>query len=225
MSFRLRIPKEHLGTVKRILNLDEEQRRIIYEKFKIYKPSKYGEDIKEIEEFEDFPEIFDLIIKLFRLHHNLLEDQTIEDLDDFVSQLAESFIEQNKSEKYEEKDYEIQTMKEFFKDLLTIEAPIFYFEKAVKLLLERSKLIESTRIITDIRPVFKEKKIESPEYCLITHILRILYTKESENEKKVYFALDHKDLVELLSQIGRALEKEKELQNLCQKAGLEIFEV
>ena len=116
-------------------------------------------------------------------------------------------------------------MKEFFKDLLTIEAPIFYFEKAVKLLLERSKLIESTRIITDIRPVFKEQNIESPEYCLITHILRILYTTESDDEKKAYFTLDHQDLVDLHSQIGRAFEKEKELQKLCQKAGLEIFEV
>lgn len=85
MSFRIRIPKDHLGTVKRIFNLDKEQKKVIYEKFKIYKPSKYGEDIQDIEEFEDFPKIFELIILLFRLYHNLLEDQTIKDIDDFIS--------------------------------------------------------------------------------------------------------------------------------------------
>jgi len=225
MSFQLRIPEEHLGIIKKILNLDEKQKKVIYDKFKLYKPSKLGEDIQRVEEFKDFPEIFEVIILLFRLYHNLLEDQTIKDIDDFISQLVNSFIEQNESEKYEDTDNEIQSMKQFFKELLTIDTPFFYFEKAIKLLFERSKLVESTRIITDIRPVFKEQDIESPDYSLITHNLRIFYIKDLNNKKKAFFALDHQDLIQLRSQIERALEKEEELQKLCQKAGLEIFEV
>lgn len=223
LSFQLGIPAEHLDIFKKILNLDEKQKKEIYDKFKIYKPSKYDEDIQGIEEFKDFPEIFGLIIIIFRLYHNLLEDQIIEDIDDFLSKLINSLIKQNKTEKFE--DTKIQSMKQFFKKLLEIETPLFYFEKAIKLLLERSKLIENTRIITDLRPVFKEQNIEPPDYCLITHNLRILYTTESSKKKKAYFALDHQDLIDLQSQIERAFRKEKELQKLCQKVDLEIFEV
>lgn len=225
MSFQLRIPEEHLGIIKKILNLDEKQKKVIYDKFKLYKPSKFGEDIQRVEEFKDFPEIFEVIILLFRLYHNLLEDQTIKDIDDFISQLINSFIEQNESEVYKDADNEIQSMKQFFKELLTADTPFFYFEKAIKLLLERSKLVETFRIITDIRPVFKEYDIGSPDYCLITHNLRILYTEDLNNSKTTFFAINHQDLIQLRTQIDRALEKEEELQKLCQKAGLEIFEV
>ena len=225
MSFKLSIPEEHLSKIKKILNLDEKQKKVIYDKFKIYKPSKFGEDLQRIEEFKDFPEIFELIFLLFRLYHNLLEEQIIKDYDDFVSQIINSFIEQNESERYKDTDNEIQSMKQFFKELITADTPFFYFEKAIKLLLERSKLIETIRIITDIRPVFKEHDIEAPDYCLITHNLRILYSEDLDNSKKTFFALDHQDLIQLRSQIERALEKEEELQKLCQKAGLEIFEV
>jgi len=225
MSFKLKIPEEHFSIMKDILNLDENQKKIIVTKFKIYKPLKYDEDIQAIEEFKDFPNIFELIITLFRLYQNLQEDHIVKDVDDFISEITNSFIEQIGSESYKDIDDKIQSMKQFFKDLLTADTPFFYFEKATKLLLERSKLVESTRIITDIRPVFKEEIIESPDYCLITHNLRILYNKNIRNEKKAYFALDHQDLIQLKLQIERALKKEEELHKLCQKAGLEIYEV
>jgi len=225
MSFLLKVPKEHLHVIEKILNLDEEQKEIIYNKFKAYKPKKFDEEIKDIKEFKDYPEIFELISILFKISHNLVEDQIFSDIDSFISDIIGSFIERYDSKSYDTKDEKIISLKQYLNKILTIDTGIFYFEKAVKLLAERSKLIENTRIITDIRPVFKEQKIEPPDYCLITHNLRINYVTESRDKKKVYFALDRQDLIELKSQIDRALEKEKELQKLCQKIGLEIFEV
>lgn len=222
MVFKLGIPVEHLDIIKKILSLSEEKKTQLHNKFKTYKPSKYGESIQAIEDFKDSPEIFELIIIFYRLYHNLMEDQIIGDIDDFISHLTNSFVAQTESEY---KDNEIQSLKKFLKEILTIDTPFYFFDKAIKLLIERSKLIENFRIITDIRPVFKDQEIDSPNYCVITHNLRILYTKEFRNKKKVFFALDHQDLIELKSQIERALEKENELQKLCQKMGLEIFEV
>jgi len=225
MSFELRIPPDNLPIMEKIFDLTENQKKIIYTKFKTHKPLKYDEEIPPIEEIEDFPKIFDFIVILYRLYHNLLEEQLIEDIDDFILQLSNDFIKQIKSESSEDIDTKILSLKQFFKELLTTVTPLFYFQKATNLLRERSKLILKTRIISDIRPVFKEETIDSPNYCLITHNLRIQYSKEFNTKKKVFFALDHQDLINFQKQIERALEKEEELKKLCQKVGLEIFEV
>ncbi len=227
MPFELKIPEDQLPIMKKIFDLTKNQKKIIFTKLKTYKPLKYGEEIQSIEEIEDFPEIFDLIITLYRLYYTLLGDQMVEDTDDFSHQLSNDFIKQVKSESIEDIDKnKIQSLIQFFEEILKKDTTLFYYIKAINLLLERSKLIQNTRIISDIRPVFEEETIESPNYCLITHNLRIQYTKGIlKNNKKTIFALDHQDLINLQKQIERALEKEEELQKLCQKAGLEIFEV
>jgi len=225
MSFELGIPLDYLPIMKKIFELTKIQKKIIYTKFKTYKPLKFDEEIQPIEEIKDFPEIFDLIVTLYRLYHDLLMDQIVIDVDDFINHLANSLLRQFKSEKIDDFDLKIQSLKQFFKELLTIDTPFFYFQKATNLLRERSKLLLKTRIISDIRPVFKEETIEAPNYCLITHNLRIQYSKEFNLKKKIFFALDHQDLIDLQKQIERALEKEGELKKLCQNIGLEIFEV
>lgn len=225
MSFELGIPPEKLPIMEKIFNLTENQKKIIYTKFKTYRPLKYGEEIPPIDEIEDFPEVFDLITTLYRLYHDLLEEQLIEDIDDLILQLSNDFINQIKSESTEDFNIKIQSLKQFFKELLTTDTPFFYFQKATNLLRERSKLILKTRIISDLRPIFKEETIDSPNYCLITHNLRIQYSMEFNKRRKVFFALDHQDLINFQKQIERALEKEEELKKLCQKVGLEVFEV
>lgn len=221
----IRIPEDHLPIMKKILDLDESQKKKIIEKFKNYKPLKFREDPKKVEMFKEFPDIFDLIIILYKLYSKLHEDQIVEDINDFVVDLTNAFLNQIESEGYRDINSKIKLMQQFFIKLLTVDAPIFYFEKTIRLLLERSKLIVNTRIITDIRPVFKEEYVDRPNYSLITHNLRIEYTKDLGNRKRIFFALDHQDLINLQNQIERALEKEDELQKLCQDAGLEIFEV
>lgn len=228
MSYDLRIPKDQIPIMKKVLNLNNKQKEIILSQCHSYKPLKAGEKVQPIEDFEDFPKIFDFIITLVKLYHITHEDQLFESVDDFISQLTNSFIEQLKYENFQfENDFDdkIKSMKIFSKKILTEETNLFYHEKAFNLLLERSRLMLSSRIITDIRPVFKEEKIESPNYCVITHNLKIQYSKGLLEKKKAYYALDHQDLIQLQSQIERALSKEVEMQKFCQKAGLNILEV
>ena len=57
MSFKLGIPPDYLPIMKIIFDLTEIQKKIIYTKFKTYKPLKLDEKIQPIEEIKDFPEI------------------------------------------------------------------------------------------------------------------------------------------------------------------------
>ena len=118
----------------------------------------------------------------------------------------------------------IPLLEQFLIEILNTDTQIYYFEKAKSLLRDRSKLIVDMRILSDLRPVFKDDKIEPPEYCVITHNLRITYIKERER-KKAIFALDQEDLSKLQLQIKRALEKDSELHTIAKKSGLEVFEV
>ena len=228
MSFELRIPVEDIPKMIIFLRLDDNQKEIILNQCDSYRPLKVGEKIQPIEDFDDFPIIFDLVINLFKLYHRLHEDQIFEDVDAFITQLTSSFIEQLKSKNYQfEEDFDdkIRSMKQFVKKFLTRDTLIFYYEKAMYLLFERSKLMLNSRIITDLRPVFKEEKIDPPKYCLIMHNLKIEYSKGLKEKEKVFYALDHQDLIQLHSQIERALKKEVEMQKLCKKVGLNILEV
>ncbi len=175
MAFKLRIPPEYLPEMKMILNLDSNNKGSILSKLHEYKPSIYNRDILSLEEFKEFPEITKLLVSLFKLYHSLQDEQRVKDIDDFVSQLIDSFLDQTD---IEENDERLIPTKIFLRDFLISDLPLFYFEKAINLLIERSKLIEHTRIISDVRPIFKEDNIEYPNYCLIIHNLRIQYSKD-----------------------------------------------
>ena len=51
-------------------------------------------EIQSIEDFDDFPLIFKELLLLFKVYQNLYEDRLVEDLNDFIQQLMDSFVEQ-----------------------------------------------------------------------------------------------------------------------------------
>ena len=99
MSFLITIPKDQIPLMKKILDLNENQKKIIVDQFKSFKSSNFEDKVKPIEELEDFPLIFDLLIILFRLNQNLQEDQIFKDVDEFIYNLTEDFVQKLKSEK------------------------------------------------------------------------------------------------------------------------------
>jgi hypothetical protein len=231
MEFKLKIPERDLPILLKILALNDIQKEVLLNKFKNLKTTTKSQKIEEIgsvEGFNDILIILEELITLFILYQSLLDDQIVKTIEDFVSLLLEPFKEDYKLKNQNlQEDFEIkiQSMNNFLKTILTSNNSLFLIEKSKRLLGERAKLIGNTRIITDIRPVFKEEKIDEPNNCLIIHNLRIEYTKDFRSQKRTYYALDHQDLIDLQTQIKRALEKEEEMKKICQKAGLTCLEV
>lgn len=227
MAIKLRIPEKRIPILKRILELDEKKKKILLDRFKSFKIKIESienlEKIAPVENFDDFSLIFKELLSIFKLYQNLHSDRLVEDIDDFIHQFTRSLVEEYKliqEHIIEDFDNKVQLMGEFFSEIFTSNKYLYYIEKAKKLLIERAKLIGNTRIITDIRPIFKEEKIGKPEYSLIIHNLRIEYTKDFKNMERSFFALDHQDLIKLQEQIKRALDKEEEMQEICKKMGL-----
>ena len=227
MAFAFRRPNKKRPIITRILELDDVQKNTLLEKFKSFKTTSLTydayEDIPPVEGFDDFQSIFIELLFIFKLFQNLQEDQLVKDLDDFIQKFVNSFVEEYKLEKeptIEDFDLKVLKLQEFLGLILASNENLYYIERARKLLIERGRLVGNTRIITDIRPIFKEEKIDEPEYCLIIHNLRIEYTKDFKNTQRSFYALDHEDLIHLQEQIKRALDKEQEMSKICKKAGL-----
>jgi hypothetical protein len=87
-----------------------------------------------------------------------------------------------------------------------------YRYKVISLLTDNDKSFLNSRIISDIRFVFKDDIKETDRRALIIHKLKFDFIKDGCT-KNFYIALDSIDLVKLQEQISRALEKERALKN------------
>tara|TARA_A100001391_G_C5066162_1_gene277218 strand:+ start:556 stop:1209 length:654 start_codon:yes stop_codon:yes gene_type:complete len=82
--------------------------------------------------------------------------------------------------------------------------------RSIDLAYECDNLLQTSRILTDVRPVFSEDA-GSIEGAIVAHMLRIRYDSAG-TDKELSFALDSADLRRLSYQCDRALLKEKTAQ-------------
>lgn len=84
---------------------------------------------------------------------------------------------------------------------------------AIDVAMEHERAISSVRVLTDIRPVFKEDVTEPPAATVIGHSLIISYYDGSKEPREFHCALDTEDLRVLGTVVERALLKEKSLRS------------
>lgn len=107
-----------------------------------------------------------------------------------------------------------------FRDLL-VHPRVRVVVKSLDLSFEYANLLQSARIVTDIRPVYDDN-FDSPkiEAAVVSYTLRLRYTS-SDEDQSLSIALDEDDVVELLRQCQRARTKALMARELVQgKAGI-----
>ena len=77
----------------------------------------------------------------------------------------------------------------------------------------------TSRIWTDVRPIFASKLGELPAGAVCLHKLRISYHKGRSHEE-FYVALDKADLLELKRQVERALQKEETIKTFFESTSI-----
>lgn len=78
-------------------------------------------------------------------------------------------------------------------------------------------------IVTDIRPIF-DLSASAIEGAVITHVLKIDYASNFEDDKNIYLAVDDSDLDKLESVIKRARRKAISLRSFAETTNLRIVE-
>jgi len=94
--------------------------------------------------------------------------------------------------------------------------------KAADVLLQHKTIFVSSRVITDVRPIFSEEEL-SPLAAVLIHNLEIqAYT--DGNHASYFAAMDSTDLMQLRDVIDRAIKKEAALRKTIDQSGLSYIE-
>ena len=91
--------------------------------------------------------------------------------------------------------------------------------KALDLSYDYTNLLQTAKILTDIRPVF-DSDATSIQGSVVSHTLRIYYTSLEGNRHSLSLALDESDVVDLSKSCDRAMKKAKVAKDFMQKNGV-----
>lgn len=106
-----------------------------------------------------------------------------------------------------------------------LSAPSFAaFGKAVDIARESDRLLHTSRVITDVRPVFGQEASSNPLGAVIVHTLRLDYL-EGNDVKTISFALTSPDLAQLKRTVERAQAKESTLSGMLRRVELAEFDL
>lgn len=158
-----------------------------------------------------YEEIIGLAATLYSVKNR--EEASIDEVVDAVCQAAQ---ERNLKAKSEKPDW--GAVKAFLKEILSPQSPFAITAKTMEILAERERVYCDARILTDIRPIFKEKLDEGTAAAIITHTIRIAY-HEGPELKEFYVAIDGSNLDDLQNQITRAKDKQKSLKSMIERSG------
>lgn len=225
-NIRLTIPAAHRRPLARLLALPKEGTKLMIEGLRHMEPTL---DISKSEfaskvaaaasqapgETED---IFRMIQSLYLAR--AARGASIADFVDALCVAAESL---NLPE-LKPKDGDWSQFKQDLTELLSLDQSLGLSAKAVDIQREHQRVYCDARVLTDLRPVFKDDVSEAPLAGVIVHTLRISY-HEGRRLEQLFVAMDREDLEELEDLVRRALAKEDSLRVLAQKAGLRCLDV
>lgn len=95
--------------------------------------------------------------------------------------------------------------------------------KAIGVMSDHERVFIGSRVLSDIRPVFRDDISVGPAAAVIVHMLKIEYVTHDVREE-VFVALDGQDVGSLLDVLTRAKQKEETLRKLLAASSLPILE-
>lgn len=88
-----------------------------------------------------------------------------------------------------------------------------------------SRNYQGARIVTDLRPVFRDDVAEPPEGAVIVETLHLQTWTRDGGSEVLHVSMDEADLRQLQSIVGRALNKTDTLKRLIAEKNLSYFEL
>jgi hypothetical protein len=138
---------------------------------------------------------------------------------EFIDEIVDTYYTQTKELRQDN-----ESVKKQLAELISISQNYQLTIKARNLAFEREKIIESFRIITDVRPVFDNSEVKEIRGSIIIHNLKIDYTEDGFTHSAM-FALDENDLKEFNRLILRTQQKESLLKLSLDKSKLNVIEL
>jgi len=207
-----------------ILNLTEKEAKDLQSSFeKVTDTYRINDLIEEVLEMDrKFSKVeIDEIVTVARSISNIIE-QTESSPEEVIEDIF-NIIEKGKAKNIAYKNQNKKVFISTLKGLIQSES-ITNSSKAVSVLFANQNNFLSTRIITDIRPLFGSDLEVSPKGAVIVHSLKIHFDdSRCAEHKDIYIALDSKDIQLLKETILRAEKKERNLKSMLQNMDIKLL--
>ena len=216
----LQIPKSHIPAVAKIRQAEDSTIGRLTAALESSPPSPDPEALlptlsRDVPEFsqDDLSAILEAIYALYYVRE-FSEVKT----NRFVNDLIQAFRTSGETA-LAVSDDETERIKARFRDILSIEK-LRILSKALRLKLDGERLYCTSKIISDIRPVFHDDVAAKPSGAVVSHTLKLEY-HEGGDHKEFLVVLESADLEALKGVIERAQSKAKTLKSLLDEAGLQ----
>ena len=217
-----KIPKAYEESFQIFFNLDNSLRSELIKKLgeaTIELSNK--KNIQKISEILDisFAQLISIDQMIFSLF-SLIDDRNLP-----ITEIADGLIEACASnDKLKINQDDLPIIRDHLIQLLSLHnQPYGLSAKAMELSNDYNNILVETKIITDIRPVFKNDNVESPASTLILHNLKLTYYNE-KTEKEIYITLDSDDIDKLIEVLNRAKQKELSLKKYLNNKDIKFLE-
>jgi hypothetical protein len=119
-------------------------------------------------------------------------------------------------------DDTVLRLSDYISSVLNMASPAKSFVKASIVRTDYERVFQSSRIFTDVRPIFQG--IDSlPSTIAISHNLKLTYSRNNEKEE-FFVALDDADLEQLIESLNRARAKSKLLKDWYISSNLKVLD-
>lgn len=209
------IPDEYRPGLEKLVLCEDKFIEKLFEAVKQSPPTFHIEDIVSfaIKEYKidaiDSLEILNSLVSLYFLRET--EQLSTEEMIDKISELLQ--------EKSSFSEQQIHYFKKRLSVFLEINEPLEIISKGFDLKIEYENIFSKSRILTDMRPIFKSKIQAGIGGAIITHTLRLNFQTLSDS-KEFFVNLSSGDIDTLISQLEEAKEKEQELKKLLKTSAI-----
>ncbi len=220
----LDIPDKYEYGIKLLLQMNDETGKKFIKALSESQPTLFIENLvksvsQKLKDILTPPNVEDIIEALLALYG--VRDSLDVETSEFIKDLEEAVLE---SESFSDISNNLQISKPLIAELLDLDEPLSIASKAFNILLDHERIFLGSKILTDIRPIFRNRNVESPIGAVIVHMLKIDY-REGSKSKEFFIALDTGDINKLEHVLKRAKLKEKAIQPLLKTAGVVYLDV
>jgi hypothetical protein len=122
----------------------------------------------------------------------------------------------------EASDEQVLRLSDYISSILKMPSPVNSFAKASVIRTDYERVFQSSRILTDVRPIFHDTD-SLPATIAISHNLKLTYIRSS-NKEDFFVALDDADLEMLVETLSRAQAKSKILKEWYNSSSLKVLD-
>jgi len=215
------IPERYRPGLVKLASFDDDTIAKLVETLKICPPTLHLEDIASLAYKQygiDIKDTSDIVLAIKSLYP-FREDEYIS-TEKFVSEIGRAL--QNDSK--DVSDEAIDKLQKRLLEFLEIEGSLEIASKADVLKTEYENIFSNSRILTDLRPVFKTDIEDGIGGALISHVLRIRYDNINGSQE-LFLTLDSYDISKFAEQVERALEKEEVLKKFLSNSNIPYLDI